>query len=254
MSVVSYHDLKGKTVFISGGCSGIGAAMVRGFIDQGAKVGFISNDQATGLALCEQVKAQTGQQVLFAFCDVKNIEQLQACIIDVAKQLGEIDILVNNAANDARHTLDSMTPSQWDESLNTNLRPFFFAAQQVAAAMKVKKSGSIISLSSNSAMLGLEGYPAYVSAKAAIIGMTKALATELGHDGIRVNTLVPGWVMTDKQKQLWVTPQALQQCLDSQCIHQTIEESDIVNGALFLASNASRMISGQSLVIDGGRV
>lgn len=254
MSLVNYNDLNGKTVFITGGCSGIGAAMVRGFIQQQAVVAFVSNDQAAGEQLCETIETELGDRPFFQYCDVCDVEQLQACITKAAEQLGDIDILINNAANDARHTLDSLTPDQWDQSLNTNLRPFFFTAQSVAPFMAAKQCGSIVNLSSNSAMLGLSGYPAYVSAKAGIVGLGKALARELGGSGIRVNTLVPGWVMTDKQKELWVTPDALKECLSQQCLQQTISEEDIVNGALFLASNSSKMMTGQSLIIDGGRV
>lgn len=253
MNLAKYSDLADKTVFISGGCSGIGAAMVRGFIGQQAKVAFISNDEVAGNTLCDQLEEETGVRPLFQFCDVTDIDQLRACLTNAASQLGDIDVLINNAANDARHTLDSLQPDGWDQSLNTNLRPFFFSAQQVALGMAAKKCGSIINLGSNSAMLGLGGYPAYVTAKAGIEGLSKALARELGGSGIRVNTLVPGWVMTDKQKQLWVTPQALEECLSQQCLSQTIEEQDIVHGALFLASEASRMMTGQHLVIDGGR-
>ena len=249
MSVANYSDLKDKVVFITGGCSGIGAAMVRGFLGQQAKVAFVSNDEVTGQALA----AELNGEVLFQYCDVCDIDQLQACIETVTQKLGDVDVLINNAARDDRHSLDSLSPAQWDQSLNTNLRPYFFAAQSVAPAMATQQLGSIINLSSNAALLGLSGYPAYVAAKSAIIGLSKALARELGPSGIRVNSLVPGWVMTQKQQALWVTPKALEQCLAEQCIPQTIAEQDIVDGALFLASGASRMITGQSLVIDGGR-
>ena len=254
MGVANYKDLKDKIVFITGGCSGIGAALVRGFIEQKAKVAFISNDKETGQQLSEQLAEELGYQPLFQYCDVCDIEQLQACIEHASNKLGTIDVLINNAARDDRHTLANLEQSQWDQSLNTNLRPFFFTAQAVATAMAEKQRGSIINLSSNSAILGLSGYPAYVTAKAGIMGLSKALARELGVSGIRVNTLVPGWVMTEKQKQLWVTPEALQECLSQQCLHQTIVEQDIVNAALFMASDASRMMTGQTLVIDGGRV
>ncbi|MFT4927599.1 MAG: NAD(P)-dependent dehydrogenase (short-subunit alcohol dehydrogenase family) [Phenylobacterium sp.] len=253
-----YADLKDKVVFITGGCSGIGAALVRGFVTQQAKVAFISNDEAAGEALMTQLENEIGDKEqylpMFLYCDVCDTDRLQACVEQVSTFMNGIDILINNAARDDRHTLDDLTPQQWDQSLNTNLRPYFFTAQSVAPAMAIKKCGSIINLSSNSAFLGLAGYPAYVTAKAAIVGMSKALGRELGGVGIRVNTLVPGWVMTEKQKKLWVTPQALEECLAQQSLPQTIEEDDIVQGALFLASNASKMMTGQALIIDGGRV
>lgn len=252
MAEAIYSDLAHKNVFVTGGGSGIGAALVKGFIAQKANVAFVCNDSDAALALCEQVEAQTGVNPLFLYCDVTNVQHLQACIDSVAEQFGSIDVLINNAANDKRHSLDSLSEPEWDLSINTNLRPFFFSSQAVAPLMS-KEGGSIINLGSNSALLGLSGYPAYVTAKAGIVGLSKALARELGPDNIRVNTLIPGWVMTDKQKEMWATPEAVEQCLAEQCLKQTIEAQDIVNGALFLASNASRMITAQSLVIDGGR-
>ena len=253
MTQAIYPDLKDKVIFITGGWSGIGAAMVEAFAMQGAKVAFVSNEESAGKGCAERLASVGEYPVSFQFCDVKSISQLKACITHCQCQFGDIDVLINNAANDVRHDLQSFDEHDWDESINTNLRPFYFAAQQVASKMVDKKAGSIINLSFNAALLAPAGYPVYVTAKAAIMGLTRALARELGDSGIRVNALVPGWVMTEKQKRLWVNDKDLTECLNQQCIGETLQEQDIVNGALFLASDVSRLMTGQNLVIDGGR-
>lgn len=253
MNTASYPDLPDSAVFITGGGSGIGAGFVRAFCRQGARVAFVSLDADRAQRLCSEVEEETGIAPFFQRCDITDIERLQSCIDTAAQRLGTIRTLINNAARDTRHQLEQFTVHEWDESLNTNLRPHFFTAQAVAAGMRELGGGSIINVGSNSALLGLSGYPAYVTAKAAIAGLSKALARELGPDNIRVNALVPGWVMTERQKALWVTEEALRECLDQQCLKSTISEQDCANSALFLASDASRMITAQSLVVDGGR-
>ena len=254
MSYPVYSDLEDKTVFITGGGSGIVAACVEGFTQAGAKVGFVSLNGEQGDALCKAIEDKHGNRPLFIPCDIRDIGKLRAAVGSVVEKLGDVDILINNAARDDRHSLEDLSVEQWDDSLNTNLRPHFFTAQTVAGRMREKGRGSVILMGSNSSILGLAGYPAYVTAKAGIIGLTKALARELGPDGIRVNALIPGWVMTERQKKLWVTPEALEECLAQQCLKTAIEERDVVNAALFLASNASAMITGQPLIVDGGRV
>lgn len=254
MSLSHYSDLQGANVFITGGGSGIGAELVRAFIQQQANVAFVSLDEDDAVALCDDIDKQYGCRPFFQSCDISDIDHLRSCMQAVQHRYGGVDVLINNAARDTRHRLDELSPEQWDNSLNTNLRPHFFTAQFATETMKQQSRGSIINVSSNSALLGLSGYPAYVAAKAGIIGLTKALARELGPDNIRVNALIPGWVMTQRQKQLWVTPEALDDCLKQQCLKTTISEQDIANAALFLASNASRMMTGQSLIVDGGRV
>lgn len=249
---VRYGELAGKSVFITGGGSGIGAYFVNGFAAQGANVGFVSLDHASGERLAEAVGERHGKRPFFRSVDVRDIPALQSTIGDFAREAGDPAVLVNNAARDTRHTLAELTVEQWDDSFAINLRPFFFAAQSVAQYMA--SGSSIINIGSNSAILGLSGYPAYVTAKAAMTGLTRALARELGPREIRVNGLIPGWVMTERQKALWVTPEALQECLDQQSLKQTITGEDIAEAALFLASRAARMITGQTLVVDGGRV
>lgn len=162
-------------------------------------------------------------------------------------------VLINNAARDDRHTLEGLSAAAWNDSFNVNLRPYFFTAKWVTPAMRAAGSGSIINVGSNSFDLGLAGYPAYVTAKAAIVGLTRALARELGPDGIRVNTLIPGWVMTRRQQSLWATPAAVADCLAQQCLKRLVDGSDIAATALFLASEAAAMVTGQSLIVDGGR-
>lgn len=246
-----YEDLKGVSVFITGGGSGIGASITEGFLAQGAKVGFVTLTDNSDF--CNEMLERYGKRPLGIQCDIQDVVALQQAIKQVANFNGEIGVLINNAARDNRHKLGDLTPEEWDSSLNTNLKPHFFTAQAVVESMKSQGGGVIINLSSNSYILGLEGYPAYVAAKSGIMGLTKALARELGHDGIRVNCLIPGWVMTERQKQLWVTEESLADCLEQQSLKHPIMPEDITAPCLFLASNAARMMTGQALIIDGGR-
>lgn len=253
MSYPEYADLTGKTVFITGGGSGIGASFVSAFAKQGAKVAFVSLSSEPAEAVCDQVETDTGHRPFYIQCDIRDVDALQSAVRKTSKSLGPISVLINNAARDDRHDLKSYSADDWDDSLNTNLRPHFFSAQACLDDMK-DRGGSIINLGSNSSILGLAGYASYVTAKAGIIGMTKALARELGPHDIRVNALIPGWVLTERQKKLWATPAAIEECLAQQSLKRTISEEDVSNSALFLASDASAMITGQSLIIDGGRV
>jgi NAD(P)-dependent dehydrogenase (short-subunit alcohol dehydrogenase family) len=254
MNFAIYPDLANSCVFITGGASGIGKALVQAFYQQGAKVAFIDNQIGLAEELCLELSAGPNPAPFFQYCDVTDITALQHCIAETTKQFGPIQVLINNAGSDQRQQFSALTAAEWQQSLNINLTPHFFTAQAVASGMKVLQKGSIINLSSNSAMLGLTGYPAYVAAKSAILGLSKSLARELGPDGIRVNSLVPGWVLTEKQQRLWATPEALAECLAQQALKQHITEQDIAAAALFLASDASRMMTGQALIIDGGRV
>ncbi len=254
MNFAIYPDLANSCVFITGGASGIGKALVQAFHQQGAKVAFIDNQIGLAEALCLELSAGPNPAPFFQYCDVTDITALQHCIAETSRQFGPIQVLINNAGSDQRQQFSALTAAEWQQSLNINLTPHFFTAQAVASGMKALQKGSIINLSSNSAMLGLTGYPAYVAAKAAILGLSKSLARELGPAGIRVNSLVPGWVLTEKQQRLWATPEALAECLAQQALKQHIAEQDIAAAALFLASDASRMMTGQALVIDGGRV
>ncbi|EEA96699.1 MULTISPECIES: SDR family NAD(P)-dependent oxidoreductase [unclassified Pseudovibrio] len=249
---VTFHDLKDASVFITGGGAGIGASLTDGFMQQGAKVAFVQRSDASDFA--EQMKEKHGVAPLFIKCDVTDVDALQAAIKQAEEAHGPVTVLVNNAANDTRHSLEEFTQDQWDASMNVNLRPHFFTAQAAAAGMKAAGGGSIINFSSISYMMGNAGYPAYETSKAAITGLTRALARELGPDNIRVNALMPGWVLTQRQKDLWATPEDLKAHLGRQCLKEHLEPDDIIDATLFLASKASRMMTSQALVIDGGVV
>lgn len=248
-----YADLAAATVFITGGGSGIGAYFVDAFAAQGAAVAFVSLSPQNGEALCAAVARHRGRRPWFKACDVRDVAALGAAMREAAAALGPIRVLVSNAARDDRHSLTDMTVAAWTDSLDTNLRPYFFAAQAASTGMRAAGGGSIINVGSNSANLGLAGYPAYVTAKAGIVGLTRALARELGPNDIRVNALIPGWVMTRRQKEKWVTPQALDECLAQQALKRPLQGSDIAQWALFLASTASAAMTGQSVIVDGGR-
>lgn len=247
-----FPDLAGASVFITGGGSGIGAALTEGFLRQGARVAFVQRSDAT--SFCDAMQDATGDRPLFLPCDITDTGALRAAIAEAAAQHGPVSVLVNNAANDQRHTVDDVTEDYWDQSIAINLKHYFFAAQAVAKGMKAVGGGSIINFSSISYMMGNAGYPLYATANAGINGMTRSLAREFGPDRIRVNALAPGWVLTQKQKDLWATPDALRSHLERQCLPDPLEPHDIVNGCLFLASSSARAMTGQALVIDGGVV
>jgi NAD(P)-dependent dehydrogenase (short-subunit alcohol dehydrogenase family) len=248
----TFHDLKGKSVFITGGGSGIGASLTEGFLRQGAKVAFVQRSDST--AFCDEMEAATGHRPLFIPCDITDIPALEAAIATAADAHGPVTVLVNNAANDKRHLTLETDEAFWDWSIAINLKAYFFAAKAVIPGMKAAGGGSIVNFSSISYMMGNAGYPVYTAANSGINGMTRSLAREFGPDRIRVNALAPGWVLTQKQKDLWVTPEGLQAHVDRQCLKDTLEPDDIVCGTLFLASSASKMMTGQALVIDGGVV
>jgi NAD(P)-dependent dehydrogenase (short-subunit alcohol dehydrogenase family) len=247
-----FPDLKGKSVFITGGGSGIGASLTEGFIAQGAKAAFVQRSDAT--AFCDTLEERYSNRPLFMPCDITDIDALRACIEQARQANGGINVLVNNAAADTRHKIEGYSVEEWDNSLNINLRPHFFTTQAVIGDMKAAGGGSIINFSSVSYIMGQAGYASYISAKAGITGLTRGLARELGPHNIRVNALLPGWVITQRQKDLWVTPEALSAHLEMQCLKQEIQPDDMIEPTLFLASSASRMMSGQALVVDGGVV
>ncbi len=248
----TFHDLNGKSVYITGGGSGIGAALTDGFMAQGAQVAFIGRSDAS--AFVAEMNAKHGRPPLFLQGDITDTAHLQATIAQAAEAHGPVDTLVNNAANDKRHTTAELTPEDWDWLQAINLKAYFFAAQAVAPAMQKRGAGSIINFSSISYMMGNAGYPAYVAANGGITAMSRGLARELGPDGIRVNALAPGWVLTDKQLEKWATPEGLAAHLERQCLKTHLVPQDVVDAVLFLASDTSRMMTGQCLVVDGGVV
>ena len=248
----TFKDLEDTSVFITGGGSGIGASITEGFLSQGAKVTFVQRSDCD--EFLDQVSSKYKHQPLFIKCDITNTNDLKDAISESIRINGGITVLINNAANDSRHTLDELTSEEWDQALNINLKPHFFSAQAVAPSMKAQGGGSIINISSASYLMGNAGYPAYVASKAGITGLTRSLARELGGDGIRVNTLIPGWVLTDRQMKLWVNDEDLASHMKKQCLKEHLMPNDLIDSTLFLASKASRMITGQALVVDGGVV
>jgi NAD(P)-dependent dehydrogenase (short-subunit alcohol dehydrogenase family) len=243
-----YPDLAGRTVFVTGGGSGIGAAFVRAFAAQGARVAFVDIDESASRTLAGEL----GEAVDYRHCDVRDIEALQTAIDEAGRALGPVRILVNNAARDDRHAFDQVTPAYWDDNLAVNLRPHFFAAQAAARQMIAAGGGAIVNLGSVSWMRGRPQLAAYTTAKAAIMGLTRTLARELGVHGIRVNSIVPGAVATARQQALWVSPEAEREFLEQQCLKFRLSEHDVARTALFLASDEARAITGHSLVVDGG--
>ena len=245
-----FPDLKGRSVFITGGGSGIGAALTRGFLQQGAKVAFVQRSDAE--SFCDTAEADTGTRPLFIRCDISDVAALDDAVSEAGAAHGPVTVLVNNAANDARHETLATSEEDWERLTAVNLKAYFFAAQAVIPGMKAAGGGAIVNFTSISYMIGNTGYPVYTTANSGINGMTRSLAREFGPDHIRVNALAPGWVLTQKQRDKWVTPDGLAAHLDRQCLKEPLAPEDIVGGALFLASDASRMMTGQALVIDGG--
>ncbi len=248
----TYPDLAGRSVFITGGGAGIGAALTEAFLRQGAKVAFVQRSDAS--AFVEEMEEATGARPLFLQCDITDIPRLKSCIDQAAEAHGPITALVNNAANDKRHSTEEVTEAFWDWSQAINLKAYFFACQAVVAGMRAAGGGSIVNFSSVSYMMGNSGYPAYTSANGGITAMSRSLAREFGPDGIRVNSLLPGWVLTEKQLEMWATPEDLAAHLEKQCLKTHLKPEDISGGTLFLASDASKMMTGQAMVIDGGVV
>jgi galactose dehydrogenase len=250
----TFHDLKGQSVFISGGGSGIGEFLTEGFVAQGAKVAFCQRSDAT--AFCDRIEKQYGVRPLFLKCDVTDVPALQKVLAQSADAHGPITVLVNNAAWDNRHPLEPFSVADWDYMQAVNIRHHFFAIQAVVPGMKKAGGGTVINYSSISYMMGNGGYSAYTAAKAGITGMTRGLARELGQFNIRVNALMPGWVITDRQRELWVGEDGenLKVHLKRQSLPVEIPPFAMVEPTLFLASAASTVMTGQALVVDGGVV
>ena len=252
MTLPLFPDLKDRSVFVTGGGSGIGAALTEGLLRQGARVAFCQRSDAS--AFVDEMEAATGNRPLFIPCDLTDLDALRATLDQAAAAHGPIRVLINNAANDKRHSTAEVDSDFWDWMVAINLKCYFFAAQTVLPGMQAMGGGSIINFSSISYMMGNSGYPIYTACNSAINGMTRSLAREFGPDRIRVNALAPGWVLTQKQKDMWVTEEGLAAHLARQCLPDTLDPQDIVGGVLFLASDASKAMTGQALVIDGGVV
>ncbi len=250
MSEAIYPSLKGRLVVVTGGGSGIGASLVEGFARQGAKVVFFDLARECSEALQAQL-AHLDPAPEFHWCDLTRTSALQQCLGEVAEAHGPNDVLVNNAASDDRHSLAEVTPDYWDDRIAVNLRHVFFASQTVAPAMRARGRGVIINLGSISWHLGLPDLSLYETAKAGIEGMTRALARELGADGVRVVCIVPGNVKTPRQER-WYTPEGEAEIVAAQCLKGRIEPRDVAALAMFLASDDARFITGHEYFIDAG--
>ncbi len=247
-----FPDLDGASVLITGGGSGIGAALTEGFLRQGSRVAFLDIAEAESKALAGRLAAETGNAPLFIRCDLRDIEALRAGVKEAAAKNGPATVLVNNAAYDERHDIADVTVEFWEENQAINIRPHFFAAQAVFEGMKAAGRGSIINFTSTSFLINHPDMPSYTAAKAGIIGLTKGLAGRLGPHGIRVNAIAPGWVMTERQRTRWVTEEALSAHVGKQCIRREMVPDDMVGPVLFLASDASAMLTAQTMIVDGG--
>jgi D-xylose 1-dehydrogenase len=248
-----YPSLVDKTVIVTGGGSGIGAAIVRGFARQQAKVGFIDIKQDESAALAAEL-TKGGATVRFALADLTDIAALRAAIAELRGALGPIAILINNAAHDERHKTEEVTPEYWDQRIAVNLKHQFFAAQAVLPDMKAAGGGAIINFGSTSWMIGQGGMAAYTAAKSAVLGLTRSLARDFGGFNIRVNAIAPGWIMTERQLSLWLTPEGEQELMRRQCLKRKLVPDEIANFAVFLASDEASACTNQHYVVDGGWV
>lgn len=245
-----YPSLRDRVVFITGGASGIGAEHVRQFAAQGAKVAFVDIADDAAHALVERLEPKP----FYQRCDLKDIDALRKAIAEAERRLGPITVLVNNAANDQRHKFEDVTVEYWDERMATNLRHQFFAIQAVAPMMRAAGGGSIINFGSVSWHSLQGGMPAYTTAKAAVEGLTRGMARDLGPDKIRVNTVIPGWIMTERQLTLWMTPEGEKNLMQVQCLKEKLVPADVTRMVLWLASDDSRMCTAQLWVVDAGRM
>jgi NAD(P)-dependent dehydrogenase (short-subunit alcohol dehydrogenase family) len=246
----SYPSLEGRVVFVTGGASGIGAEFVRQFHAQGSRVAFVDLQQDEG----EMLAGELGKGAWFRRCDVTDVDALQAAIADAAGALGPVTVLINNVANDTRHKAEATDIAAWRRGLAVNLDPAFVASRAVYPMMKAAGGGSIVNVSSINAIWGPPDMAAYVAAKGAINSLSKGLAREWGPDRIRVNALSPGWVITERQLELWLTPEAEAEWSKLVALKDRLMPQDIARAALFLASDDSRMMTGQNMIVDAGRL
>ena len=254
MTGAIYPSLRDRPVFITGGAAGIGAALVEHFCAQGSKVAFVDIDRAAAAATVERIAAKGDSQPLFIACDLTDIEALQAAIKSASDRLGPFRVLVNNAANDERHAIDEVTPEYWDQRLAVNLKHQFFAAQAVWPMMAKAGGGSVINMGSVTWLVGQGGMPCYSAAKAAVVGLTRSLARDLGPHNIRVNSILPGWIMTERQVELWLNPNSEAELMRRQCLKRKLYPDDIARVTLFFAADDSAACTNQNYIVDGGWV
>jgi len=247
-----YPSLKDRTVLVTGGGSGIGEAIVRRFVGQGARVGFIDIDAAASKQLVASLPPAAS--VRFEHADLRDISALRGAVAGVREALGPITILVNNAARDDRHAIEDVTPEFWDERIAVNLKHQFFAAQAVAPDMIQAGGGSIVNMGSVSWVIGQGNMPCYTTAKSAVQGLTRALARDLGPKNVRVNSILPGWIMTRRQQDLWLTPEGEAELMVRQCLKRKLTPDDIARVVLFFAADDSGACTNQNYIVDGGWV
>jgi NAD(P)-dependent dehydrogenase (short-subunit alcohol dehydrogenase family) len=251
-TLARYPSLKGRSVFVTGGGSGIGASIVKAFALQGARVAFVDIAQDASHSLVQELVDADLTPPWWEVCDVRDIAALQSAIERAASAVGDFSVLVNNVASDDRHTLESVTVDYWDQRMAINQRPAFFAIQAVVPGMKRLGGGSIVNLGSSGWQLKSGGYPCYAVAKSSVNGLTRGLASPLGAHRIRVNTVTPGWVMTDRQIKLNLDAQNEQALREAQCLPDLLQSEDIARMVLFLASDDAAMCSAQEFKVDAG--
>ena len=247
-----YYDLKNKRVFVTGGGSGIGASIVEHFCEQGSEVYFVDINVEESNKLILDIKNKNFKVPTFIECDLLNIKKLQDTISKIISDKGPINILINNAANDERHTIDDVTEEYWNERMNVNLRHYFFTVQSVKKTMIENKDGVIVNIGSASWMIGQGGMAAYTAAKSGVVGLSRSFARDLGEFNIRVNSVVPGWVMTNRQIEKWLTPESEADMMKKQCLKHKLIPSDIAKAVLFFSSDQSSGCTNQSYVVDKG--
>ena len=249
-----YPSLKDRAVFVTGGGSGIGASIVEHFCAQGSKVAFVDIAREASEALVKTIAGKGLPAPLFMECNITDIPALQKAIVEAKQKLGPIRVLVNNAAHDQRHAIDTVTPEYWDERYAVNLKHQFFAAQAVYKDMAAAGGGAIVNLGSTSWVVGQGGMPCYTSAKSAVAGLTRALARDFGPLNIRVNCILPGWIMTERQLTLWLTPEGEEELMKRQCLKRKLVPADIARTVLFFAAEDSGACTNQNYIVDGGWV
>ena len=243
-----YPDLAGKVVVVTGGAGGIGESISRAFAAQGARVGVLDIDRARGDAL----QSDLGDGALFVPCDVTDIPALQTAIATVRDRFGPVDVLINNAAHDERHDTLSVTEAYWDNRMAVNLKHQFFAAQAVLPDMKATGKGAIVNLGSCSWVIGQGGMAAYTASKSAVLGLTRSLARDFGEFGVRVNAVAPGWIMTERQLALWVTPETEKSIYENQCLKRRLVPDDVARVIVFMCSDEAGAVTNQHHIVDGG--
>lgn len=243
-----YPDLADKVVVVTGGAGGIGEAITRAFVAQGARVGFLDIDVARG----ERLEAELGESALFIPCDLTDIPALRAAVTAVRERFGAVGVLINNAAHDERHPTLEVTEAYWDGRIAVNLKHQFFAAQAVLPDMQAAGKGAIVNLGSTSWVIGQGGMAAYTASKSAVLGLTRSLARDFGPDGVRVNAIAPGWIMTERQLELWVTPETEKDIYERQCLKRPLVPDDIARVVVFMASDEAGAITNQHYIVDGG--